>query len=125
MFRVSFRLLRFVGYFLLPLAALTAPVSAHHTFVSKYDSTKLVTVSGTVGSVSYSNPHIFFDVSGWTVETEGIPVASGKGLTKERLKVGAKVTVRGWKARDGSGAMGLHSISFSGGPSITMRGSAR
>ncbi|MGQ0671343.1 MAG: DUF6152 family protein [Hyphomicrobium sp.] len=105
------------------LAAL--PVAAHHTFVSKYDNSKLITVAGTVDSVSFGNPHIFFSVSGWTVETEGVAVANGKGLTRERLKEGAKVTVRGWKARDGSSAMGLQTITFAGGPSITMRGSAR
>ena len=125
MSRVSSRLLGILALATLPIAVLTGKVSAHHTFVSKYDSSKLTTVSGTVGSVSYTNPHIFFDVGGWAVETESISVASGKGLTKERLKEGAKVTVSGWKARDGSAAMGLHSISFSGGPSITMRGSAR
>lgn len=102
-----------------------APASAHHTFVTKYDGSKIVTISGTIGSVSYSNPHIFFSVGGWTVETEGVAAASGKGLTRERLKEGAKVTVRGWKARDGGSAMGLQSITFSGGPTVTVRGSAR
>jgi hypothetical protein len=107
------------------LTLFAIPAAAHHTFVTKYDSTKQVTVSGEVGSVSYSNPHIFFEVAGWRVETESISVANAKGLTKERLIPGAKVKVTGWKARDGSQALGLHSISFAGGPSITMRGTAR
>jgi hypothetical protein len=107
------------------LLAAVLPAKAHHTFVQKYDASKLVTVSGTIGSVSFSNPHIFFSVGGWRIETESISVANARGLTKERLKEGAKVTVRGWKARDGSSAMGLHAITFSGGPSVTMRGSAR
>lgn len=125
MSRVSSRLLGILALAVLPMAVLTSQVSAHHTFVSKYDSSKLVTVSGTVGSVSYSNPHIFFNVGGWSVETESVSVATGKGLTKERLSDGATVTVHGWPARDGSAQMGLHSISFSGGPSMSMRGSAR
>jgi hypothetical protein len=106
-----------------------ASALAHHTFVTKYDGTKLVTVSGVVTSVSYSNPHISFQVTAggttWTVETESIPVVRGKGITPEVLKEGAKVTVTGWRARDGSAGLGLKSISVSGGPSATMRRSAR
>jgi hypothetical protein len=107
------------------LALFVMPAAAHHTFVTKYDSAKLVTITGQVTSVSFSNPHIYFEVAGWEVETESISVANAKGLTKERLKSGANVKVSGWKARDGSQALGLHSISFAGGPSITMRGTAR
>jgi hypothetical protein len=107
------------------LALVEGPAAAHHTFVTKYDGSKLVTVSGTVGSVSYSNPHIFFTVAGWSVETEGVAVATKRGLTRERLKEGVKVTVLGWKARDGSAALGLNSITFVGGPTIGMRGTAR
>ena len=107
------------------LALVALPAAAHHTFVTKYDNTKLITISGDVGSVQFSNPHIFFEVGGWKVETEGVSVAQAKGLTKERLTSGAKVKVMGWKARDGSQSLGLHAISFAGGPSITMRGTAR
>lgn len=105
--------------------ALLSPLNAHHTFVAKYDGANEVTISGEIGSVSFSNPHIFFDVGSWRVETESVSVAIAKGLTKERLKDGAKVKVTGWKARDGSQKMGLHAITFAGGPSITMRGTAR
>jgi hypothetical protein len=105
----------------------TAP--AHHTFVVKYDPAKLVTISGTITSVSYANPHIRFDVSTgsttWTVETESISVAKARGITPAVLKEGAKVTVTGWRARDGSAEMGLNRISIAGGPSATLRRTAR
>jgi hypothetical protein len=126
MFQRLFRLASAVAiFFVIPVGASMRMSQAHHTFVTKYDNAKLVSISGTVGSVSWSNPHIFFSVGGWKIETEGIAVATARGLTQARLKEGAKVTVRGWKARDGSVAMGLKTISFQGGPSITMRGSAR
>lgn len=109
------------------LPAGTAP--AHHTFVTKYDGAKVVTISGVVTSVSYSNPHITFEVQSgattWTVETESIPVALGKGLIQNILKEGAKVTCTGWKARDGSAALGLKSVTVAGGSTITMRRTAR
>jgi hypothetical protein len=109
--------------------SLALPAQAHHTFVTKYDPAKLITVSGVVTSVSFTNPHISFEVqsagASWTVETESISAAQGKGLTQKMLKEGAKVTVTGWRARNGSAAMGLSSITISGGPSVTMRRTAR
>ncbi len=102
---------------------------AHHTYVTKYDSAKKVKLSGTVSSVRFSNPHIFFTLNtakgSWTVETESIPVVQKKGLTASLLKDGAKVTVSGWPARNGSAAMGLSTISFAGGVSLSIRGTAR
>lgn len=120
---------RFLALLALGFLAASQDSQAHHTFVTKYDGTKLVTVSGVVTSVSYSNPHISFDVQAggttWTIETESLSVAQSNGLSQTVLKEGAKVTVTGWKARDGSAAMGLKSISVSGGPSVTMRRTAR
>ena len=114
--------------------SLQAPTLAHHTFVTKYDSNKLVTVSGTIASVSYVNPHIFFEVSGttksggtstWRIETEGILAARAKGLTEAVLKDGARDTVTGWLGRDNPGEIGLKSITFAGGRTISMRKTAR
>ena len=99
--------------------------SAHHTFVVKYDGSKTVRVSGVITSVDYGNPHITFTIGGWTVETESPAAASAKGLTKDVLKEGAKATVSGWPARDGSHEMGASTISITGGPSVTTRGTAR
>ena len=110
-----------------------ATVHAHHTFVTKYDGAKLITISGVISSVSYSNPHIFFQVSAtaksgnqvtWTVETEGILAARGKGLTEALLKDGAKVSVSGWVGRDGGADLGPKSIPLGGKP-IQMRTPAR
>jgi hypothetical protein len=106
----------------------TAPL-AHHTYVKKYDSAKKLTLSGTVENVRFSNPHIFFTLEtakgSWSIETESIAVAKAKGLTTAHLKSGAKATVTGWPARGGGAELGLATISFPGGPSVTMRGTAR
>lgn len=112
------------------LIAGTATAStAHHTYVKKYDSAKKLTLSGTVENVRFSNPHIFFTLEtakgSWTIETESIAVAKAKGLTTTHLKSGAKATVTGWAARGGGAELGLATISFPGGPSVSMRGTAR
>lgn len=102
---------------------------AHHSYVSKYNPKKQVTIAGTISSVSYTNPHVFFSVQtsggSWRVETESIPKLRAKGLTKARLKAGRKVRVTGWRARSGGGAIGMRSISFIGGKSFTIRSSPR
>ncbi len=117
----------------LAVLAPKSAVEAHHTFVTKYDSAKLITVSGVVSSVSYTNPHIFFQVAAtgkaggqvtWTVETEGVLAARGKGLTEGLLQEGAKVSVSGWVGREGGTELGLKSITV-GGKTIQMRNTAR
>lgn len=126
--------LRFLGLcFVLAQAAFgvawTSQTNAHHSYVTKYNPKKSVTIKGTISSVSYTNPHIFFSVqtSGgtWRVETESIPKARARGLTAARLSAGKQVRVTGWVARSGGGQLGLRTISIVGGPTITMRSTAR
>lgn len=113
---------------LLVAAAVPAAV-AHHSYVTKYDSAKLTKLAGTVGAVSYTNPHIFFQFesggASWTVETESISVARANGLTEAVLKEGAKATLTGWPSREKSAEIGLATITVEGRPTITMRKTAR
>lgn len=106
----------------------TAPL-AHHTYVKKYDSSNKLSLSGTVENVRFSNPHIFFTLEtakgSWTIETESIAVAKAKGLSTAHLKSGAKATVTGRPARGGGAELGLATISFAGGPTVSMRRTAR
>ncbi|MDX2259670.1 MAG: DUF6152 family protein [Hyphomicrobiaceae bacterium] len=107
---------------------MAGPSVAHHSFVTKYDGQRVVTLKGTIGAVSFTNPHIFFFISTangtWRVETESIPKVAGKGLTEALLQDGAEATVTGWPARDGSAEVGLKSITIKG-RTITIRTTAR
>lgn len=110
--------------------AIAVPAAvAHHSYVTKYDSAKLTRLSGTVGTVNYTNPHIFFQFeaggTSWTVETESISVARASGLTESVLKEGAKATITGWPSREKSAEIGLNTIAFDGRPAITLRKTAR
>ena len=115
--------------FVAAAAVSAVPAVAHHSYVTKYDSARQTKLSGTVSSVSYQNPHIFFtlDVGGvsWTVETESISVAQANGLTQAKLVEGAKVTIIGWPSREKSAEIGLASITFEKGGTFTMRKTAR
>jgi Family of unknown function (DUF6152) len=119
--------MRFVVSFIFMIAAL-APAAAHHTYVTKYDSSKKMTLSGTISNVRYQNPHIFFDLTTggktWTVETESLSVAKSSGLTEQLLVDGAKAAVSGWPARNGAAALGLNTIQV-GGKSLILRRTAR
>jgi hypothetical protein len=116
------------------LLAAAAPAIAHHSFAGKYDGGKVIALKGVISSLDYRNPHIFFSVnvagkngSGgtWRVQTESISKIEARGLSRQKLAPGTAVTVRGWPAKDGSAALGLHSITLPGGRTIKLRGTAR
>ncbi|MCH9807700.1 MAG: hypothetical protein K0U74_08220 [Alphaproteobacteria bacterium] len=115
------------------VSAAHTPAAAHHAYVTKYDAKKLVRLRGVISSVNYRNPHIFFDLTvtnkdgsttTWTIETESIAKATAKGLRESRLKIGAKATVTGWRARSGYAELGMKSIT-TGGRTYAIRRSPR
>ncbi len=89
---------------LILVAAIVAPAFGHHSEAAEYDSTKPVTVTGTIKKVEWQNPHIWFyvdvkDESGH-VTTWGFSAAPPgslmrRGITKDALPVGAVVNVTG------------------------------
>ena len=122
---------KFKFYNLFVIVALAVAAIGYSGCTDDFDelNTKKTKLSGTITSVRYQNPHIFFtlDAGGasWTVETEGISVAQANGLTAAKLVEGAQVTITGWPSREKSAEIGLASIAFSKGGTITMRKTAR
>ena len=119
--------------FLAVIGFLTVNAQAHHTYVTKYDPGKVITLRGVISSVDYRNPHITFDVDvtykngssvTWRVETESIAKVQAKGLTQNVLKQGATAVITGWRAREGSAELGLKTISI-GGRNFAIRRTAR
>ena len=94
------------------LASLIAsPLPAHHSFFAEFDPSHPVKVTGTITRVEWENPHVWYylDVKGadGKVTTWGFSMnAPGQlmrsGLTKDMLKLGALITVEGFRAKDGS-----------------------
>ena len=103
---------------------------AHHSYVGTYDANKVIKLKGVISAVRFANPHIFItvDVPGkgtWQVETESVAKITAKGLAQSQIETGARVTVEGWPARDGSPALGLKSITLANGKTISIRSTAR
>lgn len=99
------------------VVAAAVPMLAHHSISAEFDTTKPVTVTGTVTKLDWMNPHIWVYVSvkdaagkitKW--QFEGGPPNSLRrnGWTKDALKEGDVVTVEGIRAKDPVNAEGAY-----------------
>ncbi len=96
---------------LMLLAAGTATVKAHHAFAAEFDARRPVRLEGTVTKMEWINPHawIHLDVAGkggvverWMIEGGTPNTLFRRGFTKDSLKVGTRIVVDGYRAKDGS-----------------------
>jgi len=87
-----------------------SPVLAHHSFAAEFDSSKAITVKGTIQKLAWVNPHAYFwidvkDANGKVVtyafETLSPNALARQGWDRNSLKKGEEVTVDGYMARDG------------------------
>jgi hypothetical protein len=92
------------------LLQLAGPVSGHHG-VSGYDMDKVITVSGTVTSFDWSNPHCLVhidvkdsngEVKDWIIELAAPTLMKRNGWTKESMKPGDAVVAETHPARNGA-----------------------
>jgi hypothetical protein len=97
---------------------------AHHSFAVFFDTdAQLVKVTGIVRDFQFRNPHGVITVAvpkghveiTWRAETNSPSVLRRRGWTPQSLHVGDKVTLEGWRARDGSRYMRLKSAQLPDG----------
>lgn len=109
---------------ILPFACLAGPAQAHHSF-AMFDADKTVTMTGTVKSFEWTNPHSWLRMvvedkaTGkpveWMLEL-GSPVQQERvGWTHDSLKPGDTVTVTMHPLKDGSRGGGLLSAKLPNG----------
>jgi Family of unknown function (DUF6152) len=112
---------------ILGLVVGTLPVLAHHSFAAQYDRTKPITLKGTVTKVEWMNPHIYFyievkdeadHVTNWAIEGGAPSMLYRNGWRIDSLKVGDRVTVDGWMAKDGSKLANMRTATFADGKTV-------
>ena len=88
--------------------ASAVPLAAHHSFAAEFDSTKPLTVTGTVVRLEWTNPHARIvieakDESGklvtWDFELGPPNGLMRRGWTRNSLKQGHKVTISGFHSK--------------------------
>ena len=110
--------MRFVSLkFLAAGLVAAAPAFAHHGW-SEYDSSKTVTLTGTVTEISYTYPHatIKLDVSGaaWLAVLAPPSRMSARGISGNDIKAGATAAVEGYVSRDHGDEMRAERITLNG-----------
>ena len=91
------------------LFAYAPSARAHHSH-SMFDTSTEVTITGSVTTFSYRNPHVFLyvdvknekgDVVSWTVEMSNITNMQARGIFRSTFKAGDVVTVKLNPLKDG------------------------
>jgi hypothetical protein len=86
------------------------PALAHHSFAAEYDSSKSVTIKGTIQKLEWVNPHAYFWVESkddagkatiFAFETLSPNALARQGWNRNSLKPGEQVVVEGYLAKDG------------------------
>ena len=105
----------------------TAPIFAHHSVSAEFDVNRQVTYAGVVTRVEWSNPHIYFcvdvkdlnqRVTNWAFEGAGPNTLARLGWLRDSLKVGDRVTVVAFPARDGAAVASAREVSLANGRKV-------
>jgi len=106
------------------------PVLAHHSFAADYDASKPISVRGTVTKFEWMNPHarLYLDVkddsgriTNWEFELGSPNTLMKSGWTRNSLKIGDEVVVKGCRSKDYSNQGNATSI-LSGDGKIVLSG---
>jgi len=85
-------------------------VSAHHAFAAEFDADRNLDVKGDVTKLKWVNPHcwLYFDVKNtdgtlqnWGVEFGTPNQLANIGLTREDVKPGTEVRIKGYRSKNG------------------------
>jgi Family of unknown function (DUF6152) len=95
---------------LVAAAGAVVPAVAHHSFAAEFDFNRKITLAGVVTKVEWTNPHTYFYVDvpdggkviNWALETAGPNTLTRQGWRRDSLKIGDRVTVTAYRARDDS-----------------------
>ena len=111
------------------MLAAASPLFAHHSW--PVDTSKLVTVSGTVTSYEWANPHVMIgldvksangSVEKWSVGGPSVTRMAANGWDKTTLKPGDVITGTGYRFSDGQKILRLEKAVLAGGKEMSLYG---
>jgi hypothetical protein len=103
------------------VALVCLPLRAHHSFAAEYDSKVMITVTGQIEKVEWTNPHVYLHVAvkdaagkvtSWALEGYPPNTLKRTGFPRDILKEGETVTVTAYKAKDGSNTGAGREVTF-------------
>jgi len=109
------------------LMVIVIPVSAHHSVSAEFDVNRQLKFTGVITKVEWSNPHIYFyvdvkeasrRVTNWAFEGAGPNTLARMGWMRDTLKVGDRVTVVAFPARDGAHVASAQEVTLSNGHKV-------
>ena len=103
----------------------SAPARAHHSFAAEYDSKTVLTLTGTINKVEWTNPHVYVHldvkdaasgkVSTWALEGYPPNTLKRTGFPRSIFVKGDTVTITAYKAKDGSNTGAGREVTFKNG----------
>jgi len=82
---------------------------AHHAFAAEFDASKPILLQGKITRIEWINPHSWIHIAvpdkggqlqKWMIEGGTPNTLMRNGLTRESLKVGMEIVVRGYQSKD-------------------------
>jgi hypothetical protein len=123
----------FLAVFGLALTLGRAPVAAHHAFAAEFDANRPVKfVDATVTKVMFVNPHSWIhvdvkksdgSVENWAIEAGSPNILMRRGISRTSVKVGTKIVVEGYQAKDGSKRANGRDLTLPDGQKLFLGGS--
>jgi hypothetical protein len=104
------------------------PAFAHHPFNSEFDAQAPLTLSGTVTRVDWTDPHVYVHIDAkdqngqtrnWSLELASPAMLAGKGWTKDSLKQGEAITMKGYRAKSEPFVVAARMIEMPGGKQMS------
>jgi hypothetical protein len=107
------------------------PAIAHHSFAPHFDSSKKVSISGTVTEYEARNPHSYVHIAAvdengrtreYVCESHGVTQLTRNGIRPDMLKAGAKIRVTGSLSRHSPYMCFFDNVEFADGRTLSVNG---